>query len=139
MFCTHCGKELVDTAEICPFCGSPTSVKTRTINRTVSPAHTLSVIGFVCDGLAVFLPFLSIFFGFAFDPTIANWTAIGLSFALAITATVLTLIGFLKERKQKKCSIGLIALSTSAITLIYSVFTFINLIEVLIASFGGTI
>ena len=97
------------------------------------------MIGFVCDGLAVFLPFLSIFFGFAFDPTIANWTAIGLSFALAITATVLTLIGFLKERKQKKCSIGLVALSTSAITLIYSVFTFINLIEVLIASFGGTI
>jgi uncharacterized membrane protein YvbJ len=60
-YCTHCGKEILDDAVVCPYCGCPTSAANYNQNNYVPkrPLDLLSVVGFILSfivavaGLAV--------------------------------------------------------------------------------------
>ncbi len=54
-YCTHCGKEIMDEAVICPGCGCPTTVETAPVKIAVpKSAKSASVFGVL--SVVIFAP-----------------------------------------------------------------------------------
>ncbi len=86
MFCSHCGKEIMDEAEICVGCGCR-------VNNKKFDMGSLGIAGFICSCTALLL---SLFF--------ASIGLITLIFLIvlpdAIAGLVLSIIGAIKSKKN---------------------------------------
>lgn len=94
-YCTSCGKEIDDSAIVCPYCAAPTenweAPQAAAPAPTKSGANTLGIISIVMGALGLFWALLLALFGYLFGGA-------GLTLAL---------IGHSKEKANGKCKVGL--------------------------------
>ena len=115
MFCTNCGKELVNGSTFCPKCGatqqeptppsvSNTGKRANAVNQTVvqkAPYNTMCIIGLVISGISLLINF---------------WGLVGIA---GIIVSVIGLIGC-KQRNEHGKTLAIVGIIVGTVSVIYA-------------------
>ena len=114
MFCSHCGKEIPDSARFCPECSAEVSASQtpapaeNPVHATQPKQNTLCLIGFVIALISLLLNF---------------WGIVG------IAATIISVLGLqqAKSSGQKGAGIAITGICIGVFSILYGVIAIISL------------
>ena len=121
-FCTHCGAELAEDAEICLKCGCPTSVKTQEAEVVKSNLNPLALVGFI---LSLVSGFLSLVLLLVTANSSSGIFVLAIPFTIA--GLVCSIIGLVKTKRNKQRGKGfaIAGLVVSAVVCALWIFIFL--------------
>lgn len=123
-FCSNCGKELKENADICLNCGVMVNKNTN-LNKVKVPGKGLSIAGMILGIFAILVAIGSISELFEYDYYYSNAEMIAdmvMYFAVSITGVILSIVGFNKNKNGFNISgitLNSIAILVNIVILIY--------------------
>lgn len=123
-FCSNCGKELKENADICLNCGVLINKDTK-VKKEKTPGLGLSIAGMILGILSIFAIFGSLPEAFDYDYYYSNADMISdmvMSLAICITGVSLSAVGFTKNKNGFNISgiiLNSISILVNIIVLIY--------------------